>query len=1093
MRGSQRVRSTLRHRWALAAIATLLVAGLTVACAPTTTTPAAPLPIDIEQLTDAQVGSQLATEASTIQAAYQDPAVLAAIPAADQAAVLADVAELGTSSGRTALTAQLRTAAFDVPRGLPQRAETADGGDLGVTAGAPPGTAIKKDVVGVLDNPPAASNLGVSVTPDPAGTGACGFAPSPDGITVPSGTLTGGQILTPDHDVFTSPTGGTSVLDPGHLAPSGADPIAGQGPGIEFRGPTLTTPEQMHVRINVQDTKFVPQALYPMISIRPIGATNAQEYRATLSDAHMYCYAGDTNTHRAYLDAWINVPQTEPGFQVIDEVVENDQYFSTPPHVDFSLSAGGPQYFAGADRATVHVGPTPVTSSAIIPHSVGAFGTAAPDGSSTSIPNVLTDTNNQPADDLEQYIRAIIDNTIHDKVDSALAGDIAQLGFFTAQASLTQPLQTSEDLKFTTPQDGFTVTTEPAGSTGALNANIGVTANAQLYTQLLGVPCFGMTAQITANVTANAWADSNGDNTGLIPELRYNRTVDADFSMPDADWLDPTCILSFGLGPHAAEQSIKKAIDNGIYGTFLPVIDSAACLDNPQYFAADGSLINPAVPLPASCLGPDGSFQKLLKGFYLQQYLPSVTIGTSLLQPYIANIDNSWCSASNAPPGCTVDQDLLGKDGVGILADSSISMNSGIVPSGTLGGKFPNVFAPTTTSSVADLTTSHQDGNLQEAGLGVVIDPRIINLVLRDLMQGGNTGTTTNGILDVPPTTITTGQTVSVTPEVAPEVIGLPANATPPQCLDASCAYAPPASSPLATLVAPDLRVSYTTSPGKTIVLSIDLTASVGAQFDASTGKLAPLLENPVFDAQVVSGCQADYTKGYAASYALCGRGAGGSGGPNTLTGVIDDLVDNVVFPILTDSIGGISLPDLSSIVPSIGLDLTNIRFADRGGFLGVYADMKPAPSLGISISPSGLGTSVDEALRFFPSALNINPPWTLNWEIKDATTGQLVKTAPVSTDNNAVEAPLTSFTEHTASDGGTERSAAASLTLTQPNLQISANATYDWYPPVGPPPTGCLSTSSGGTASTAVATTVPGPGPGTNPSGCGSSSPPVN
>jgi len=38
-----------------------------------------------------------------------------------------------------------------------------------------------------------------------------------------------------------------------------------------------------------------------------------------------------------------------------------------------------------------------------------------------------------------------------------------------------------------------------------------------LFTQVLGVPCFGITATVKATVTGNVWADSTGTGTGIEP------------------------------------------------------------------------------------------------------------------------------------------------------------------------------------------------------------------------------------------------------------------------------------------------------------------------------------------------------------------------------------------------------------------------------------------------------------------------------------------------------------------------------------------------------------------------------------------------
>ena len=68
-----------------------------------------------------------------------------------------------------------------------------------------------------------------------------------------------------------------------------------------------------------------------------------------------------------------------PGFQLIDEVVENDYFFRCTfdnlANCDLLLAIGGPQYWGGADRATIHAGAAAVSTPSVLPGSVGAFAT----------------------------------------------------------------------------------------------------------------------------------------------------------------------------------------------------------------------------------------------------------------------------------------------------------------------------------------------------------------------------------------------------------------------------------------------------------------------------------------------------------------------------------------------------------------------------------------------------------------------------------------------------------------------------------------------------------------------------------------------
>jgi len=1079
------------YKWriAVAVLASALLAGLTVACVPTTTNPP-PLPVDLEQMSDAQVATQLANLAPKVLASASDPKFMATVPPDQLAGVQQIIDEIGTADGRLKLVTQLRTAASGVTRGLPQRNSLIAASNIGAIAGANQVNVNPTTPTGNRVTPTDPSTkTGATVNVGAPSSAPCGAPGGVGTLSVPSG-LTADQFVTPQHDVFTTPSSGIQVGVPGPLVPTGVSPAGDGTSGVQLRTTGIVgNVQQMHVVLDLEDAKFGPAALYPLIDIKPIGGSAASEYRATITDGHIYCYTGDTNTKRGYFDGWITIPQAEPGFQVIAEVVENDWYFQNV-QFDLQLAQAGPQYWAGADRSTIHVGKPAVTTPAPLPRSVGAFATGAADGSAASVPNVLTDTNGNPADDLEQTLRSLISNTIEDKVYGALAGDLAQYYVFTAQATLDKPLATTVDLNFTTPQDGFSGLGEPAGATGALQANIGVEADLDLFTQVLGVPCFGITATAKATVKGNVWADSTGTGTGIEPHLQYSRDSDVNFDMPDADWLDPTCVLAYLIGPPYAESKIDDSIDDGIYGTFLPVRDPA-CFENRSIFNPDGGMVNPTLPLPADCASPTpGSFQKLLEGFNLDDYLPSVTLGSATIQPFITKLSNSWCTSAGAPAGCNSNQDLVGANGPDVLADATMVSGLTQALTGQLGGRFPNVFAPTTISSVDQLTTSHRDlaGNL--AGIGVVLDPRLANLALRDLVQGSSTNRTTNGLLDVGNYSLGSGQSLSARPEVAPEILGgvTASELCPPNCVTeavAPAASAPPPSH-LATVVVPDARIAFSTGTGAPIQFSVSGSLQAGAQFDPLTGKLKPLIGNPNLDIQVVGGCQANYQTAYAASYTMCGRGATGNGSPTSITSVIDYLVNKVVVPVVTDSIGEVSLPSLSAILPSIALDFTNIRFAMQGGFITAYADMKPAPSIGIAVSTTGSGQPTD-SLRFFPDLWNINPPFTVSWGVKDATTGLPVATIPEPLDPaDAVEAPISEFVDHDTNFGA-GRTAESTLTVDQPTLHISTTADYTWYPPQPPPKTGCL--GSGGTtnfARPAVGVNPIGPGgPGTQPSGC--------
>ncbi len=971
------------------------------------------------------------------------------------------VEQLGSPAGRVELSADLRIATADTVRGLPERDEIVLGGDVGAGAGNYPSIGNTVPLTGVR-NPPPADSGGASV-PQAAGTGPCAAPNGVGTVPVPADTRAG-ALLTPGHDVFTKSSTGSAVGQDGLISPTGQDPEAGGGPGIELRrvGLIVKPHQQMKVRIHLQDPKgFGPRALYPLIKIRPVGGTAADEFRATIANGAVHCYAGDTDPRRGYFEGWITIPRSEPGFQVIVEVVENDWYFANGgifvnPNFDAFLAPTGPQYFAGADRATIHVGAPAVTSAQPIPASVGAFATSEPEPP-TGVPNALTDTNGEPSDDVEAAIKRYLFRTINDKVASALAGNILQLYALTLQGTPTSTVRSTADLRYTDPADGFGPDTgEPAGATGAIRADVTAGVDVRLFAQVLGVPCNSITAKIDTSIAANVWADSGGPDSSLALKFRRSATADADFDMPRLAWLDPTCVLAWFGGNLLAEHFIAGAIEKGVDGA-LGFTFNTTCLNDGSLFTSGGTLRDPDAPVPDRCLIP-GALQKLLSGFDLNSYLPTVALGGATIKPVVTNLDNAWCRATNPPPGCTPDQNLLGRGGVEVTADAAMVGSLDDALGGDLTGRFRNVFAPTIRGSIEDLVTSHRDLDGAMAGLGVVVDPRQVNMILRHLSQGSGTDRTTAGLLDVP--SVTLGDwSLSVRPEVAPMLLGVPA---PP--IVVSPGGTPGAvqmpGRPMAPVVVPDLRLNLSTSrQSPPIEYSIAASVNAGVGFDRSKGTLSADLDSPAVDIQVIGGCQVDYTRAYAFSYALCGRGTGGTGGPTSLSDLLNYLANELVLPMLTNSIGGISLPDLDGLVPGLSVALTNVRSAQRGGHVAVYADLRPIPQMGIAISQDRFFQP--PSLQFFPSQvdnIDLTHETHFAWEIRDGATNQIVASSLIPlTDDDAVRVPFDSFTV-AQTNLGLERTAKAKLTLTQPNtgLNITAEGSYHWGQPVPPPPTPC-------------------------------------
>lgn len=1048
-----------RTRFVAAALSVALSGGALAACVPEEPAPPGPpgseLPGDINLMTDEQAAYALELMSDEAVKGLETDEVQKDVPPEYREQVARFIRLLKTPEGRKILVPELRESGKGVVRGLPQRAETVDLRDLELSAGdfSQPPTGF--NVTGTRVPPPTGpgATSGASIDVGQPTTTAC-RAPNGGGTLAAPTDVVAGQLLAPQHDVFTS-------IGAGGLVPAGVDPIANGGPGIQLRTGPRGTP-QMLVRVNMEDPKkFGPAALYPLINIKPIGGTPADERRATVTDGRIYCYAGDTRTDRGYFEGWVDVPAAEPGFQVIAEVVDNDWYFNNVQY-DFLLGAIGPQYFAGADRATIHTGAAPLVNTQALPASVGAFATSAKDPG-TGVANVLTDTNGVPTDDVEGAITAYLANTIRTKVNGVLAGDLLQIYVATVQAWLTAPLDTNIDVRFTTPQDGFPGAGELNGPSGALRVDATVKAKIDTFVQVAGIPCTSISANVTADLHANVWANSTGNDTGINPRMEYSESSDIDMNMPKLAWLNPTCVIARGLDAVGlGEYFIDDGVTGGLTDTFFTT-PTVACLLNPAIYHPDGTLVDPAAGIPEQCK-KIGTVQKLLQNLDLNNYLPTVSLGSANIHPVIADLDNSWCHAGGAPAGCNGDQDLIGKDGVGIVADTALVASLGQALGGGLGGRFRNVFSPTTTSSVADLTTGHRDAAQQFAGLGIVVDPRLVNLTLRHLMQGSSTTRTTNGLLDVGPLALPiAGWSITTRPEVAPMILGT--TKPQPYCTGNCVPVSPnPPAQGSSTVVAPDLRASLTTGPGAPIRFSISTTVDAGATFDASTKKLKPTLQSPNVDFQVTGGCQADYTSAYALSYTMCGRGTGGNGGqttngnPISLTSVIGFVVDNVVIPVLNDSIGSIALPSLDGIVPGLHVSLDKVRYQQRGGFVSVYADLRPTPRIGIAPSTEQIGGVT--YLRFFPQLWNIDvsTPTTYTWSVKDAATGQVVATTFYpGTSNSAVMAPVTSF-QDSPTNFGPGKKALVTLTVRQgANLEVTATGETVWYPPAPPPNNPCI------------------------------------
>lgn len=1016
----------LVRRTAVIVVAALVSAGIAGCTPPTPPTP--PDPTNIANMTDAQVDAVLTDAVPEIRAAMADRTLMAKVPAEYQSEVTRIAGLLETASGRAQLTVELRADAATTRGGFSTAKEKFAGGVVADVVGLSVGDVETPTLSGTRS--PAPPTTGASV-PYQTLSGNCS-APGgtrPDAVSAPA-DLVPNQFLTPEHDVFakfTSSFNGVTLLS--SLAPAGETTINGTS-GVEFRGSRSSW--QVRVRVDIEDVNkgYPLRALYPIFHRRPLGGTAAQETQVFPVEGNLYCYANDpVGSKRGYFDGWVPIGTAEPGYQLIAEVVENDYYFRIDGE-DFQpfLNAGGPQFFAGADRSTVHIGRDPLFSSSAITHSVGAFATASPDPGNGA-PNALTDTNNDPADDVEAPIRNLLESKVVSGLSDELDGVLSNYYAFTVWGSNAERPKATVDLKFVDPHTAFPdVTDEPDGFVGAIEANITGEGHADVGMQVLGTPCFGLTLDVAFSSKANIWADSAGPNTGIVPRFKVKTNADTNLDMPWYNWGTLTCQFGFFLVAASAPGKVESGVNKSLDGA----------------------------------LGKDGSITQLMSGLDLDDFLPTLTIdpvslantttGGAMLRPHVANLDNAWCGATGAPAGCTGDQSLIGARGPEIVADASLGSDDVRPIGGPIGGRFRNVFVPTTSTKIEDLVTSHKDGEGVTAGLGVVVDPSLINMALRALAQGPALGTTTNGLIDIANLKLPiSGYSVTTRPEVAPMVVGYPG-------VDSSY-------SSFAHAVAPDVRLALKTSTTdpKTINYSAAATVNVGLTFNPIARSVKPVLDSPIIDLQVTGGCQVNYVSAYAASYLFCGRGSGGNGGSgiSTVTDLLDEFANFVVAPVINDTVGSIGLPSLDGLLPGAHLALANVRFNQRGGNLAVYADVAKMPRISLVGRSAGYGGQ-DDTIRFFAFPTNVNladPSTVYTWGITDAVTGQAVPfTFVAGAGESAVQFPSRAFAVNNSVDK--RKTVNGKLSIDQTLLHVEGTGTFSWMPPSAVPPPNCPPTS---------------------------------
>jgi hypothetical protein len=201
-----------------------------------------------------------------------------------------------------------------------------------------------------------------------------------------------------------------------------------------------------------------------------------------------------------------------------------------------------------------------------------------------------------------------------------------------------------------------------------------------------------------------------------------------------------------------------------------------------------------------------------------------------------------------------------------------------------------------------------------------------------------------------------------------------------------------------------------------------------------------------------------NYDSGYALSYTLCGRGKAGSGANNangspiSFTHLLSFLANELAFPLLAKSIGNIKLPALDGIVNGFAASFTDVHFNQRGGFLAVYANLRPTPR--IAIVPSTSGGGATEVIRFFPQlvdGIDRTKPTTYTWEITDAATGAALETYNWPDVQGGKLVNVSSFGPYDILHP-MRRDIRAKLTVAQSDFSATAEAVFPWEQPgVGP------------------------------------------
>jgi len=942
-----------------------VVSALLTSTAPTSATTGGQPPFGspIGQWTDAQIAAQLAQFAPGVAQMQADGSLLEGVPT-DQVATVNDMAnKIATPGGRLQLAADIRSTESNTALTGPA---SADDDPVNAFSSTPPSfgeaaplagdTTPKVKVVPIPNAAPSGGPIG-------GGTGgtAGGSPPrggygegrgGPEGLypecpaqgTMPDPDKAPMAFLTPRHDTFMG-------VGPDWPVYSGERQILMGTDGRKY----------LKVVVNMDDTK----KNWPIgaLDVRVWMKKNIGDHAGTVYGARnavpgapagsgVFCYPSSSVTgDRGY--AVVMVPMSpdlvDPGFQLYAELIEWDPWFQFGANQwEIALAFAGPQYWAGGEQITMHVGKMPQLSRSALRPAVGAFidkglivnddGIASNDMQSTIESLMRTTIGNKMAsfqtDDLvgqwafdDLTPAAFTDMTWEGEGQASFGWDSANpphgwdWAGFVFGGLLAQIIDVLATFKITSIERGTPESlslsyvglgqgdSDSALKVGASFNDTKINGKLRLFSPF---NCKG-SLQVDANAAFRAWVEEGSPATGVRThgDGAFNNMSVHDWQMPWYNWARPSCVTGWGIARLIAKGLAIKGATSAVLGLLV----------------GDGD--EPAV------------LQKIINGLNLPGKISSLSLPGGI-SPTFAGFRDS-CATS----ACPTDESFLQTLGLDVMADGNLGPNGG-----SWGSPWSAVYSPTVSTDVASQVRSHASSNgLRD--IGVIVNADLVNSALHDISAGGLLNVSVAGN--------------DVKPSIVPMYLGSNTSAATPF-----------------KFVVPDLRAKI---QGLPVALSIKL--GVGATVDPVSGALDPTIE-AVPEVEALD-CQVDYGSGYGLAYGFCGHANNGNFGLPTLPQIINQLTEAVVTPLIDQSLGKISLPSLTAVTPGVALTFNTLEAQNRGGHIGLFADrtaVDPGASLDIW-TPSPYMT-----WNVIPSSFPGTGAYDVVWQVKDLESGQLFSTA---------------------------------------------------------------------------------------------------